>query len=344
MKENISYILGKVLTNSASQDETDEFNRWINESDKHKDSFIKIQSLWSNETSDSETVNTDEKLKILRNRIKTIDNNYYVPGSNNRKLKVRKLILNITKYAAVVVVCMSLGVLGTRYYLNSYNDGKKSCITEVNVPYGQTANVYLSDGTSVMLNSGSKLSYSDGNDKDEDVVSLSGEAFFDVTHNPDRKFIVRTKHLDLAVYGTSFNVEAYKNSEMTRATLVTGKIGVKNRVGSVQAILSPGYCATYNSSINKLTKKKVDISMYTSWRNGIVVFKNETIRNIAKKMEVWYNVKIVFANKEYKKRRFSGAILKNKPVDQILEILKLTTGIKYRIEVRQNKPSLVYIK
>ena len=146
------------------------------------------------------------------------------------------------------------------------------------------------------------------------------------------------------VLGTSFNVEAFSQSKFTNVTLVKGKVNIENREGKVLAVLSPNENASYDAGKNKIEVSKVNTAFYTSWKEGTILFKDEKLADIAKKLERWFNVEIVFDQESVKELKFTGSVLKNKPVDQIMEILKYTSHIDYTIEVRNQLPNVIHLK
>ena len=217
-----------------------------------------------------------------------------------------------------------------------------SAETTVEVPYGQMTNIVLPDGTIVNLNSGSRLSYSSGYGSGKRVVALQGEAFFHVTTDKEHPFLIKTNKLDFRVYGTSFNVEAYPEDDFLNTTLVEGSLGVLSKNGKEHTRLKPGENFQYLENEKKMEVKKVDITTYTSWKNGLVTFRNESLENIARKIERWYNVEIIIKNSKLKEELYLGTIMKNKPVDQILEVLHLTSSLNYTTIMRPDQPTLIY--
>jgi len=214
--------------------------------------------------------------------------------------------------------------------------------TRIEVPLGQMSNVLLPDGTTVNLNSGTTLVYSGKFNSGERVVSLEGEAFFDVTKDQAHPFLIKTNLLDFKVYGTSFNIQAYPEDKVINTTLVEGSLGIIGKNGSEITRLVPGENATYSEDNRKLLVGNVNQEIYTSWKDGLVTFRNEKLKDIARKIERWYNVEIVIKNASLGEELYMGTILKNKPVDQILEVFSLTSSLKYQIVPRANERNLIY--
>ena len=212
------------------------------------------------------------------------------------------------------------------------------------VPFGQSVELALSDSTKVWLNSGSKFRYASNFSSKSRVVELDGEAFFDVATDKKHPFVIKTTNLDVKVTGTSFNVDAYSENDKTNITLVEGRVEIQSKSGKTVAELLPNMNAGFSKSTNELNLKKVNVDFYTSWTTGTIVFREEPLGEIAKKLEKWYSVEIVFDQEDIKDIAFSGSILKNKPIDQILEILTYISRIGYQMETNNNQPNVIHLK
>jgi ferric-dicitrate binding protein FerR (iron transport regulator) len=164
------------------------------------------------------------------------------------------------------------------------------------VPYGKTARLTLADGTIVTLNAGSQLIFPDnfeGVDKRE--VMLIGEGYFDVTHNADKPFKVQTRDLTYTVLGTSFNINSYPNQKDVSAVLVSGSLLVENGtfLNKQKVILKPGEKSSYSLVQKQINVSKVNPSLFTSWKDGYLTLEKNSISNLLKQIEQFYNVQIV---------------------------------------------------
>jgi ferric-dicitrate binding protein FerR (iron transport regulator) len=171
---------------------------------------------------------------------------------------------------------------------------------------------------------------------------LKGEAFFDVAKDQDHPFRIETSLLNFEVFGTSFNIEAYPDDPTINTTLVEGSLAISDKTHKELHRLKPGENASYEGWQTKLVVTNVSTGIYTSWKDGLITFRNEKLKEIAKKIERWYNVKIIINNPKIGEQAYFGTILKNKPIDQILEVLKLSSSMKYKIEYKPDKPTIIY--
>lgn len=208
------------------------------------------------------------------------------------------------------------------------NDNKNN---ELIIPKGGEYQVVLADGTKVWLNSASRLIYPQSFMGKERRVVLSGEAFFDVTHDAERPFVVETSRMNVKVLGTRFNVNDYDDNEEVSTTLVNGSVEIVS--GDQQAFrLVPGEQA-YGKE-NELEKREVNVRLYTSWIDGKFLFNNTELEEIAKQISRWYDVEIFFSNENVKKVRFTGAIVKFKPLEDLVRMIESTSQVRFSVKGR----------
>lgn len=208
------------------------------------------------------------------------------------------------------------------------NDNKNN---ELIIPKGGEYQVVLADGTKVWLNSASRLIYPQSFMGKERRVVLSGEAFFDVAHDAERPFIVETSRMNVKVLGTRFNVNDYDDNEEVSTTLVNGSVEIVS--GDQQAFrLVPGEQA-YGKE-NELEKREVNVRLYTSWIDGKFLFNNTELEEIAKQISRWYDVEIFFSNENVKKVRFTGAIVKFKPLEDLVRMIESTSQVRFSVKGR----------
>ena len=320
-------IINKYLAGEASEAEVKDLFSWIDSSPENREEFIQYKKIWvlTSKPEAHQEINWDPEFV-----------------NSGKSGNVRRLA-TYTKYAAAVVIILGLGML-LQYVAGPKNSPTYAYLsdTQIEVPKGQMSSVILPDGTKVQLNSGSKLVYASGFNSGERTVNLEGEAFFNVAKDKKHSFIIKTKSLDFKVYGTSFNVQAYPEDNEVNTTLVEGSLGVVGKTGDEIARLVPGENANFKEENKKLVVSNVDLELYTSWKEGMVTFRNEKLKDIARKIERWYNVQIVINNPKLADELYMGTIMKNKPIDQLLEVFKLTSSLNYRIVPRADKSTLIY--
>ncbi len=237
------------------------------------------------------------------------------------------VVLQFSKYAAIIIVALALGVL---FYPLLHTNVSNNQFTEISVPAAQMSEVKLPDGTRVQLNSNASFKYSSQFGITNRDVELHGEAFFDVSHNKQLPFHIKLKNSQIEVLGTSFNVASFDEEPTSEITLVDGSLQVSSLSGKKLALLRPGQQLIVNNNSQKNTISEVNTDFYINWRDGKIMFDNETLENIAQKMERWYHIDIEFASEDIKQLRVSATILKNKPLtltysvfERLLPVIKI---------------------
>lgn len=204
------------------------------------------------------------------------------------------------------------------------------------VPRGGQFFVELSDGTEVWLNSDSKLKYPVRfiKGRSREVALIYGEAYFDVSPSTAHKgasFKVHTQMQEIEVLGTEFNLKAYKEEVEITTTLVEGKVAVGLGDGIPKEYLKPQEQSKYNTETKKMNIAVVDIYNEISWRKGLFSFKNKPLKEIMVVLERWYDVEVIFKNKEAEDITFNGVLNKKQRIEEILTLIKNSNNIDYKI-------------
>lgn len=216
-----------------------------------------------------------------------------------------------------------------------YSTESKTEIEEIyntlRIPRGREFDILLADGTRVWLNAESELKYPVQFVGSKRLVYLKGEAYFDVTSNKEKAFIVKSYDQQVEVYGTEFCVNAYNQNEI-KTVLVEGAVGVKANSKGVEAILKPGELGLVNLVTGEMDVKKVNVRPYIAWKDGDFVFENEPLENIMMRLERWYNVKVFFMNEECKQFRFTGDMERYSDVKDLLFFMEATSNVRFEIK------------
>ena len=212
---------------------------------------------------------------------------------------------------------------------------KEMVYNYLTIPRGGQFNVVLSDGTEVWLNSETQLKYPvnfvEGQGREVELVY--GEAYFDVspsTEHGGSKFKVLNNAQEVEVLGTEFNIKAYRDDTNVYTTLVEGKVAVGN--GELKQYLTPNQQSHLNLENNSLKVRVVDVNVETSWKNGIFSFKGMPLKDIMKVISRWYDVDVVFENKELESLKFKGVLDKYQSIEEILNIMTSSTINNYEIK------------
>ena len=222
---------------------------------------------------------------------------------------------------------------GQLVYSVSDADAVATSQNTISTPKGGQYMLILPDGTKVWLNSASALKFPTAfSGLRERKVVLSGEAYFEVA-KLKTPFVVSTDKQRVEVLGTHFNVNAYLDEQQTKTTLLEGSIRVSSlKTGNV-VMLSPGQESMLKA--NRLDVQKADIERNTDWKNGIFMFKNESLEGIMRKIARWYNVEIVYEQYAPRKETFSGIVSRYDNVNKVLRRLELTGAVSFKIQGRK---------
>ncbi|MCB6972707.1 MULTISPECIES: FecR family protein [Butyricimonas] len=204
---------------------------------------------------------------------------------------------------------------------------------EIEVPKGAEYRLVLSDGTRVWLNSDTRMSYPTNFEKSIREVELHGEAYFEVSHNASKPFIVRTGELTVTVLGTEFNVNTRIPTSI-RTTLVEGKVQVAFKEG-IPYTLTPGEMATTDLLSGQTTVEQVNIKKYIAWRHGRFCFEEATIEEIMQELSLWYDIRVEYQNSRVKEEKFSGYLPRGESVMSILQKIEQTSYVHFKMV--QNK-------
>lgn len=205
------------------------------------------------------------------------------------------------------------------------------------VPYGKRSKIALSDGSTVWLNSGSRMVYPAAFKGDRREVYIEGEAIFEVAHNKDQPFIVVSQDQEIEVLGTVFGVTNYLDEHSINTVLKSGSVQISynTNVTSSTAVdkmkISPGTKASYNKRTKSIISEKVNVDTYFSWREGFLVFKNNDLEYIMKRISRYYNVKINIGENVSTTETFSGYLDLNEDMQKVIESIKESTNIKYQL-------------
>jgi len=364
LNENLVTIMARKLSGEASTEELQNLNAYLNEHQEDQYFFDLLQNFWDKpkeQTSASEEDLLNAHFDYIIHQAEE-EVAYEIP--DERVITSNIISLKITWIRRLSIAATISALAIGLYWMHistkkpfSYSKINKS---EVSAKPGAKSKMVLPDGTTVWLNSGSKLTYSDNFRDSVRSVELDGEAFFDVVKDAKHPFIVHTSGIDIRVLGTAFNVKSYAAESTIEATLIRGIIEVvkKDEPQSPKVILRPHEKLVFNKEeqtmvkstgtvenlktdkivitprgiiITPLPKNRPDTTLEeTSWVYNKLIFEGDTFNELAKKMERWFNVHIVFKDQKVPEYRVVG-VFENESVEQALQALQLIVPFNYKI-------------
>lgn len=341
----------KFLSGQASLEEANKILHWKNSNDENKKTYKEIEAAFNT----SEIVMNPEKFDAF--------GAYSIVKLKLQKSKVvsfrRSKLKQFVGYAATAIIAIGLTWFSQKHFLaEDVPMQAAEAYQSVETPSGAKSLITLEDGTKIWLNAKSKLTYPAHFVDNKRVVTLEGEGYFEVAKDKSRPFEVKTSNLNIQVLGTVFNLKSYPEEGLVETTLIEGRVALNKITNEKEQeiyqlkpnqqalfIKKEGFLTTNemaaanlsNDESNTRSSEKlvvndiVDIDAVTAWKDGNMIFKNETFESIAIKLERRYNAKIVFQDEAVKSYRFSGKF-DEISIEQALKALQFASTFSYKIE------------
>lgn len=243
----------------------------------------------------------------------------------------QRLWLRRMSYAAVVLLLIASSSLLTYLYTPNRMQQEVSphVVNTLYTPAGQRAQLVLQDGTVVWLNAKSKLTYPAQFSGNKRRVTVEGEAFFNVSKDPFKPFIVSTKEIDIKVLGTQFNVYSYPEADYVQTSLIEGSVRVFFKNKECKSVtLKPNQQVTVANG--KMKVEPIRLREHFLWRDGIYAFENEPLIDILKKLELYYDVRILVKDPSLFNDTYTGKFRQRDSLDDVFRVLQQIR--KFRIE------------
>lgn len=266
-----------------------------------------------------------------KSRIKTVqivpfnDKEIELQLSDGKKTRLQHKKVSVKEQDGTIVTAKE-GVLSYRAQSNKTNH-VTTLYNTLNIPHSNIYCLQLSDGTKVWLNSVTQITFPVSFTAKERVVSVKGEAYFEVAKNPLKPFKVRVNGTEIVVLGTKFNVSAY--NEKTYTTLVEGSVSIKNQHN--KGLLKPGQLAIADRGNIQIAK--ADIEKALAWKNGEFNFNNDGIHEIMDQLARWYDLEIRYGD-NMPVLHYSGSVSRSDEIDKVLLLLTDITGLKLSLNGR----------
>lgn len=314
-EDHIEELIIACLSGKATPDDKQELAEWIRKDPEHKRHYQQMRNIWqvTHPAFQPEEIHVGEAHAAFMKKLP------FVPWYH-------KALVYWQRAAAILL----LPLIVCSVYLQIENGDKEEPATsqEVMAPYGTRSKVNLPDGSVAWLNAGSVLEFPTTFKKGERTVQLKGEAFFEVEADTDNPFVVKTNILSVQATGTAFNVEAYEKDSTTFVTMVNGKISVS--IGNARPFaMMAGERMKYNLVRSDCQVTKTDPYKWCAWKDGLMIFRDDPLSEVFKRLEQTFNVDIVIRDAEIS-RYLYRATFENESLDEILRLLKMTAPIRYK--------------
>lgn len=317
-EELIKYIEG-----NTTELENEAVVRWLDEDSDNMQEFLLLRKVY-----DSLLWFDDNPANLsLKKSINEL--NVTIKGS---KLRLAKIFIS---YAAVFIVA----ILCYEFYHRQIPSEDLFLLKKVISPEGQRTELDLSDGSKVWLNANSKITFPENTSDTTRLVELDGEAYFQVAHNPNKRFIVQTSDHQIKVYGTEFNVTAYDGQDYFETALIEGSVEVVSRVNQQKTMLIPNQKLSVENGLTKI--ESIDDMDQFLWKDGIISFNNESVAQILEKIELYYDVKFDVKNQNILTNRYTGKFRMKDGVEHLLKTLQLDSKFTYTMMSKNNKNFII---
>lgn len=318
--EHIENLILSFFSESLSPVEEEELNSWIALSEENRKYFQKQQEIWFSCTDENELKEYDAEkaFRLFKNRI----------NASSRKKDGLSLKLVARYAAAILALCL------ISYF--SYNQGENNLkgvlkqIT-VEVPLGSQTRLYLPDKTMVVLNAGSRISYSQDFGVYKREVEIEGEGYFEVMHNDKLPFKVKSRDVQVNVLGTKFNIKDYPEDDNVTVFLYKGKVELDNRLKSeVKMLLKPNEYMVMDKKDGVMKKGTAKSELTANWSEGNLIFYNTPMSEVIKSLERSYGISIRIQTDSLKRYHFNGSFNRTEmSITDILETLQATGKMTY---------------
>ncbi|MEN8230181.1 MAG: FecR domain-containing protein [Bacteroidota bacterium] len=329
----------KFARGTCRHDEALSVVQWLKDPSKKSSLQQPLEKLWDKHLEEKgvhdEAVDLQPTLDRIHDHI-SMQWEQPDPGFQ-KKLRIYKILLRV---AAVLFVPL---LITTSLYIHEQTrtSATKDQYTELTVSYGSKLHTVLPDGTTVWINSGSKLEYPQTFSKKNRSVKLSGEAYFDVTLNRQHPFVVETEAINIKVLGTRFNVTAYPGEETISATLEEGSVAIETggKKSSSLCLLEPNEQMVFQKENRTFQKRTVQTDLFTSWKDGKLVFRNSSLNYMINQLERWFNTDIEITNEGGLPQTPFTMTIEDETLEQVLKYLSVASGITYDVVPAQRMES-----
>lgn len=314
---NMDDIINRYLNNSVTVEEKESLLRWLEEKEENRATFKTSYDLWlySHAVLTSDT-DMEAALLQLKNKI----------SSSRKKAPLMYYFMRI---AVAVLLLFSASYIG--YTFKTSMIKSPMIMNRLLTASSGKGQFVLPDGSTVWLNSNSVLEYPETFTDGKRIVSLKGEALFEVKKNKEIPFLVQTGGMNIEVLGTRFLVQNYPDKSLVEAVLVEGSIQIGGGYFRKSQILVPGQMISYNKSNAQTTIKTVESSDYINWIHSKLVFDNHSLADIIINLEKWYGVEII-ASSEFAESVHMSFTIRSEPLDEVLKYMSVTAPIFYEWE------------
>jgi ferric-dicitrate binding protein FerR (iron transport regulator) len=326
MENKINHIIARILSGEASLQDTLLLSDWLNEDEENRRTFSQIKVYWDAEIAYNNRPNPELLLKKIREKIN---------GRHHNMSSRKKSVWYISIPAAAVIIA----VLTIAYFVYYTWKKQEPLLHETKEYYTYLTNdnktfFTLDDGTKVTLNKNSRFTYTNQYGIENRFVKLDGEAFFEVTKNPDTPFEVAFEietgdNASIKVLGTVFGVKLDADEKKIIATLVTGSICFETQDQKIT--MTPNQQVEFNYSNSRIDLRIVDAEAEIAWKDGVMKYKAIVFSDLIKRLEKVYGVSVVIQDRKLASPSImvTGAFDEKQSLEDVLKVISRSLPIKW---------------
>ncbi|WP_294080023.1 FecR family protein [Proteiniphilum sp. UBA5384] len=319
MNNDVSQIIIRVLRGNQTEEDMQVFLQWYRASSENKTLFLQLKHIYDLRRGglnpdETEVLESWDRLVV---KLKKRSSGTLLPTASNRHFP------GIVKFLGAAAVAVILVIAGIQFFRTG--DGSVEWI-EVTTGIGsQSKTVILADGSVVRLNVSSSLRYPEKFNTANREVYLDGEAYFNITEDKARTFVVHTDKQSISVLGTEFNVSGYSSDPYTVTTLVTGKVkldiydGENNLKNEV--MMEPDQQVYFDKEFLRMTLSEVNARDVTSWMEGIYSFRDAPLEEITRRFEKIYGVTIFIPDEADRQEKYTGKFFAYQDIREVMDVL-----------------------
>lgn len=276
-----------------------------------------------------EELNQNEKDQMLSHLVA------YFRKEKEKSLPGKVGVSFLQKYAAAAaIIILSVVTISLIYFSDLNQNGVVTTETapqwvSKTVPFGQKNIIKFVDGSEAKLNSGSKISFISGFEPDKRVVSLQGEAFFEIAEDESRPFYIQSGEVLVRVTGTSFNVRAFQDENELKVAVVSGTVEVSTTNGK-QTKLKKNEMAVYNHQLKSIELTSYNYKTEIAWKDGKLIFSDNNLNEVLEKLQRWYGVEVILQDDDVK-GIYNGEY-ENASLEMVLEGVSFAYDLDYEIK------------
>ncbi len=300
----------KEISDSISQDEKAELNELLKESEENRAIYSDTLLRWNSSAEFKPKIFVDANASW---------NSFQSRLEQAPKVKVFSLA-PFYKVAATIIIAIGLG-------LAIYNPWSK---VEYSTVSGETLEVVLADNSVITLNELSSLKLNNSFNEIEREIEFEGEAYFEIAENPDKPFIIHSRHSEIRVLGTSFNVDAREENELVEVDVTSGRVSLSEAGNqSNQVILTVGMKGTFSSLNKELVSSNSENQNFQAWRTELLIFDDLKLSKVLEDMEEYFGTSVLASNEAILNCTFTSTFSKPK-IEEVVEVLSLTLDLEYQ--------------